>query len=98
MSTDELASWRDGKALQEINDFLGSVDDIAPKNRLAVFDNDGTLWCEKPRYTQQDFLTWQLRNAVAADPEVGKRTEYQAILSGDHAAMAEMGLAAIALA
>lgn len=98
MASEELPSWRDGKALQDITNFLEAAADIAPQDRLAVFDNDGTLWCEKPRYTQQDFLTWQLRRAVAADPEVGKRTEYQAILAGDRAAMAEMGLEAIALA
>ena len=98
MATDELPSWRDGQALREIKQFLDSAEEIAPKNRLAVFDNDGTLWCEKPRYTQQDFLTWELANAVKRDPAVGQRTEYQAILSGDHAAIVEMGLEAIALA
>jgi hypothetical protein len=52
--TDELSSWRDGPAKQAIMNFVartcgedGSMA-VPPEERVAVFDNDGTLWCEKP--------------------------------------------------
>ena len=55
-----LPSWRDGATRSAIVEFLDAADEIAPERRVAVFDNDGTLWCEKPRYTQLDFFVWQL--------------------------------------
>ena len=58
----ELASWTDGPTKSAIVDFVGRVtaeggpDYVAPEARVAVFDNDGTLWCEKPMYIQLDFI------------------------------------------
>jgi hypothetical protein len=52
-----LDSWNDGEAKSAILDFVrrvtkeGSSDFVVPDDRVAVFDNDGTLWCEKPNYT-----------------------------------------------
>ena len=63
-----------------------------------MFDNDGTLWCEKPNYTQLDFFVAELRRAVGDRAELGKRPEYAAILDGDRAAMADLGLERLALA
>jgi hypothetical protein len=54
----ELASWNDGPTKSAIVDFVGRVttecgpDFVAPEARIAVFDNDGTAWCEKPMYIQ----------------------------------------------
>lgn len=48
-----LPSWRDGAARTAVVDFLDAVLDVAPEQRVAAFDNDGTLWCERPTYPQQ---------------------------------------------
>lgn len=63
-----------------------------------MFDNDGTLWCEKPRYTQLDFLIWQLGHSVEEQPELGDVPEYRAVLGGDQAAIAGFGLERVAIA
>jgi phosphoserine phosphatase len=87
-----LPSWRIGATRTAIIEFLHRADEIPPAERVAVFDNDGTLWCEKPRYTQLDFMMDELRRAVKADPTLGDRAEYRAILSGDRKALTEFGL------
>jgi phosphoserine phosphatase len=71
---------------------------VPADDRVAVFDNDGTLWCEKPNYPQLDFLVSELRLRVGERPEMAERPEYAAILGGDRAAMAELGIERIALA
>jgi phosphoserine phosphatase len=78
--------------------FLVACREVPPELRTAVFDNDGTLWCEKPHYPQLAFLLTELREAVNADPELGSIPEYRALLDGNQAAMAEMGLERLALA
>ena len=82
-STNErlLPSWRDGATRSALLDFLEATDDIAPENRLAVYDNDGTLWCEKPRYTQLDFFVWQLQQSVEQRPVLRDVPEFAAVLS-----------------
>ncbi|MFT6291661.1 MAG: phosphoserine phosphatase [Ilumatobacter sp.] len=77
-------------------DFLDATVDIAPEDRLAVYDNDGTLWCEKPRYTQLDFFVWQLQRSVQQRPELCDVPEFGAVLSGDQVAIAEFGLPHVA--
>ncbi|MEO1055945.1 MAG: HAD family hydrolase [Actinomycetota bacterium] len=93
-----LPSWREGSTRTQIVDFLAKVHTIPPEERVAVFDNDGTLWCEKPNYIQADFLMSELRQAVAADPAVGDRAEYRALLDRDLVALAEIGLPRAAMA
>ena len=93
-----LPSWRAGATRSAVLDFLAAVDEISPGDRLAVFDNDGTLWCEKPNYVQLDFFVRELRRAVSERPELGAREEYRAILEGDRAAQGELGLERIAFA
>jgi phosphoserine phosphatase len=95
---DLLPSWREGPTRQALIEFLDAAGDIAPENRLAVFDNDGTLWCEKPRYPQIDFFVWELRQAVQERPELGDVSEFSALLAGDQAALADFGLERVALA
>ena len=67
-------------------------------DRVAYFDNDGTLWCERPSYVQLDFFLDALRRRVAEDPSIGERAEFAALLGGDRAAVAGIGLERIALA
>ncbi|MCP4959632.1 MAG: haloacid dehalogenase-like hydrolase, partial [Actinomycetia bacterium] len=78
-----LPSWRAGATREAIVDFLDQVDEIPPSERVAVFDNDGTMWCEKPNYTQLDFLVLELSQAVARDPRLAERAEYRAVLDRD---------------
>lgn len=67
-----------------IVDFVGrAVSEVAPEERVAVFDNDGTLWCEKPVYIQLDFLVRQLAEQAAADPSLMDDPPYRAAASGD---------------
>jgi phosphoglycolate phosphatase-like HAD superfamily hydrolase len=92
MTTPVLPSWRDGQARSAVTSFLDAADQIPPALRVAVFDNDGTLWCEKPNYPQVDFLVSQLRRAVEVDPKLSERAEYRAILDGDDQTLNAMGL------
>jgi phosphoserine phosphatase len=79
-------------------DLLDAAAEIPPEQRLAVFDNDGTLWCEKPHYTQLAFFVWELRRAVVSRPELRDLPEYAALLDGDMAAIAGFGLDRVAIA
>jgi phosphoglycolate phosphatase-like HAD superfamily hydrolase len=80
----ELASWTDGATKSAIVDFVRlATTKLAPRDRVAVFDNDGTLWCEKPAYVQLDFLVRQLAAKVAANPSLASQPPYAAASSGD---------------
>ena len=79
-----LDSWRDGPSKTAILDFVEHVAaEVAPEDRIAVFDNDGTLWCEKPAYIQLDFLVRRLAQQAAANPALATRQPYRAAASGD---------------
>lgn len=95
---DPLASWRPGATRSAILGFLDAASERPVDERVAVFDNDGTLWCERPRYAQLEFLLGELRRAADADPSLGARAEYRALLAGDTEAQADLGLPAIAAA
>lgn len=92
MSDRLLPSWRDGATRSAIVSFLDRVDEIPPSERVAVFDNDGTMWCEKPQYTQLEFMLAELASAVDADDSLGEKPEFRALLNRDQDALAEMGL------
>ena len=85
----ELPSWTDGPTKSAIVDFVGRVtaegtpDFVAPEARVAVFDNDGTLWCEKPAYIQLDFLVRRLAEKASADASLAEQQPYKAAMSGD---------------
>lgn len=80
----ELASWKDGEAKSAIIDFVARVTaEVPPEQRVAVFDNDGTLWCEKPAYIQLDFLVRRLAEQAAADPALKDKQPYKAAAEGD---------------
>ena len=77
---------------------MAAADQMPIADRVAYFDNDGTLWCERPSYVQLDFFLDALRKRVAEEPSIGERAEFAALLSGDQAGVAEIGLERIALA
>ena len=61
----------------------GGPDYVAPEARIAVFDNDGTLWCEKPMYIQLDFIVRRLSEKAAADASLAEQEPYKAAIAGD---------------
>ncbi|HSL73866.1 MAG TPA: HAD family hydrolase [Ilumatobacteraceae bacterium] len=93
-----LPSWSEGATRTAVLDFVDACRDVPVDDRVAVFDNDGTLWCEKPHYPQLLFMLDELRRAAAADPTLVQRPEYRALLDGDEVAQAEIGLERIAFA
>lgn len=78
-----LPSWNDGPTKSAIVDFVGHAVNLPPEDRVAVFDNDGTLWVEKPAYIQLDFLVRRLAVQAAADPTLATRQPYAAAAAGD---------------
>jgi phosphoglycolate phosphatase-like HAD superfamily hydrolase len=79
-----LESWTDGPTKAALVEFVAhAVDSVAPEERIAVFDNDGTLWCEKPAYIQLDFLVRRIAEQVAADPGLRAKQPYTAAAAGD---------------
>jgi phosphoserine phosphatase len=93
-----LPSWRPGRARDDLLSFLDAAESVPRSERVAYFDNDGTLWCERPTYVQWEFFVDALNRRVATDPSLGERTELAAVLSGDPAKVGELGLERIALA
>ena len=86
--TDPLPSWNDGKSKQSIIEFVekvtkpGSPDFVPPEERIATFDQDGTLWCEQP-VVQMEFVIYQIKKMALDHPEWKDQLPYQAILEGD---------------
>ncbi|GCB54755.1 haloacid dehalogenase [Rhodococcus erythropolis] len=89
-NSDPLPSWQDGTPKQAIRQFVeratteGSPDEIAPEDRIAVFDNDGTLWCEKPMPIQLDFILRRLVEMTNQDPTLRNRQPWQAAFEQDY--------------
>jgi phosphoglycolate phosphatase-like HAD superfamily hydrolase len=80
-----LASWSDGIAREAILRFVErTVADVAPEERVAVFDNDGTLWCEKPLPIQADFILRRLREMAQADAGLRDRQPFKAAYERDY--------------
>jgi phosphoserine phosphatase len=86
-----LSSWNEGATKQSILDFVQRVTrqggpDFVPENgRVAVFDNDGTLWCEKPMPIELGFILQQLAAMAEHDPSLCKRQPWQAAYRKDYA-------------
>jgi phosphoglycolate phosphatase-like HAD superfamily hydrolase len=85
-----LASWRDGPAKQAILDFVDSATTpgaafVEPADRIAAFDNDGTLWVEQPIPPQFDFVFRKWQQEVEADPSLAGRHPYKALIEKDQA-------------
>lgn len=86
-----LTTWRDGAAKEAILSYLdqvcteGSARWLPIEDRVAVFDNDGTLWCEKPLPIQLDFILRRLRDMTGAEPELRDRQPWKAAHEHDYA-------------
>ncbi|WP_345065887.1 hypothetical protein [Leifsonia kafniensis] len=85
-----LGSWRDGETRSAIVDFVERVtgngpDAVAQRERVAVFDNDGTLWTEKPMPTQLHYIPLQWAAAAAADPALAPEQPYLSAVTRDFA-------------
>jgi phosphoserine phosphatase len=93
-----LPSWNRGPAKKEILEFISavtddnSVDYVEPAERIAVFDNDGTLWVEQPIYTQFAFAMDRVKALAPQHPEWKTTQPFQALLEGDHAALVAAGM------
>ncbi len=88
MRVAELDSWSDGATKSAITDFVARVttegpDFVEHEARVAVFDNDGTLWCEKPMYIQLDFIIRRLAERAATDAPLAEQEPYRAAVAGD---------------
>jgi hypothetical protein len=81
-----LTSWNAGAARQAIVDFVERTvaEDVPVQERVAVFDNDGTLWCEKPMPIQADFILRRLSEMAHADPELRDRQPWKAAYERDY--------------
>jgi phosphoserine phosphatase len=94
---DPLASWNDGTAKQAIIDFVvavtkkGGPDYVPPAERVAVFDNDGTLWSEKPAYFQLLFAIDRIKALAPQHPEWKTQQPFKAVLENDIKALAASG-------
>ena len=91
---DPLPSWNDGPAKQAIVEFVeavtteGGADFVPPADRIATFDQDGTLWVEHPLYGQALFALERVGALAAEHPEWKTEEPFKAVLAGDHEAMA----------
>ena len=83
---DALSLWNDGDSRSAIVEFVeNAASDVPPDERIAVFDNDGTLWCEKPMPIQLDFILRRLYAMAEADPELRERQPWKAAHERDYA-------------
>jgi phosphoglycolate phosphatase-like HAD superfamily hydrolase len=86
---DPLPSWSDGGAKQSIVDFVGKVtksgspDFLPQEERIATFDNDGTLWCEQPLYFQLLFALDRVKALAPQHPEWKTKEPFASLLKGD---------------
>jgi phosphoglycolate phosphatase-like HAD superfamily hydrolase len=89
MVNDPLASWNDGATKKSILDFVarvteaGGIDYVAPEQRIAAFDNDGTLWSERPYPFQVAFALDRIKAMVPQHPEWRDKEPFKSVLSGD---------------
>lgn len=85
-----LPSWNDGKTKEAILNYVASVTDpnqatfVPVEERIAVFDNDGTLWCEKPMYIQLDFLLRKLAAQAEHDESLRSKQPWQSAWEKDY--------------
>jgi phosphoglycolate phosphatase-like HAD superfamily hydrolase len=101
MAADDVAaplpSWNGGPAKAAIVDFVtrvtteGGADFVPLAERIAVFDNDGTLWCEQPMYFQVLFAVDRIKATAAKHPEWREKEPYRSVLTGDMQGLAAAG-------
>ena len=94
---DSLPSWNDGATKQAITTFVarvttqGGPDFVPVEQRIAVFDNDGTLWIEQPMYVQLAFALDRVKAMAPLHPEWKDQQPFKAVLEGDMKTLAESG-------
>ncbi|MGB7100200.1 MAG: HAD family hydrolase [Xanthobacteraceae bacterium] len=95
--TDPLPSWNDGASKRAITEFVARVtrqgrpDFVPPPERIATFDNDGTLWVEHPMYVQMAFVLDRVKALAPLHPEWRDTQPFKAVLEGDMKTLAESG-------
>jgi phosphoglycolate phosphatase-like HAD superfamily hydrolase len=95
--SDPLPSWNEGATKQSITGFVGRVtksggaEFVPVAHRVAVFDNDGTLWAEQPFYFQLAFALDEIKSMSASHPEWKEKQPFKAVLEGDQKALTEQG-------
>ena len=97
-ANEPLPSWNDGPAKKSIIEFVQTVTDqtskdfVKPADRIAVFDNDGTLWSEQPAYFELLFAFDEVKRTAAQHPEWKTTQPFKAVLENDHKALAASGM------
>lgn len=97
LRADVLPSWVDGDNKRSLIEFVtrvtreSSPDFVEPARRIAVFDNDGTLWAEQPMYFQFAFALDRVRKLAPLHPEWRTTAPFKDVLSGDNQALAKAG-------
>src|SRR5262249_8451282 len=92
-----LPTWNEGAAksgtveLAKAVTTKGGKDYVPPAERVATFDNDGTLWAEQPMYFQFIFMLEQVKAAAPKHPEWKDNAAFQALVKQDHEALAKLG-------
>ena len=94
--SDPLPSWNNGAARKSITEFVKRVttrgpDFVPPDQRIATFDNDGTLWIEQPMYVQQAFVFERVKALAPLNPGWATTQPFQGVLQGDMQAIAASG-------
>jgi phosphoglycolate phosphatase-like HAD superfamily hydrolase len=93
-----LPSWNDGPAKQAIFDFVRTTTErsspsyVSPEDRIATFDQDGTLWVEHPMYTQVVYCLERVPAVVAKRPELRNVEPFKTVRSGNREAMARLSM------
>ena len=96
-AADPLPSWRDGEAKSAIADFVAAVSDpdgaefVPVAERVAVIDNDGTAWCERPNYASTEFQVQLMRSRAALGKVDAETMPYRAWLADDRDALKKYG-------
>ena len=97
-ASEPLPSWNDGPAKKHIIEFVQAVTDqsgkdfVKPADRIAVFDNDGTLWSEQPMYFELLFALDEVKRNAPQHPEWQTTQPFKAVLENDHQALAAAGM------
>src|SRR4029079_4854052 len=100
-ASDPLPSWNDGATKKSITDFVarattqGGADFVPPAERIATFDNDGTLWAEQPVYFQVAFAFDRVKVLAPQHPEWKTQQPFKALLDKDMKAFAAAGEKAV---
>lgn len=97
-AAEPLPSWREGPSKHAIVEFVqavtadGSKDFVPPAERIAVFDNDGTLWSEQPMYFQMLFALEEVKRMAPQHPEWQQQQPFKAVLENDQKTLADSGM------